>query len=131
MSRNTRNEKKLISNGEEFDRLLEEKDAIFVLFSNDSCGYCQIAEKNINQVIGDFPQLELYQLKLTDAPEIFERYGINSVPVSKVFKDGEAVYTGFGVRSPNDIYYQLKSYFGSGNSYFQELASQESADDNQ
>jgi len=121
MSRNTEKEKKLISNGEEFDRLLKEKDSFFVLFSNDGCGYCQIAEKNINEVIDSFPQLELYQLKLADAPEIFERYGINSVPVSKVFKDGEAVYTGFGVRSPNDIYYQLKSYFGSGNSYFQEL----------
>lgn len=122
MSKNTENEKKLISNGEEFDRLLEEKDAFFVLFSNDSCGYCQMAENNINQVIDSFPQLDLYQLKLNDAPEIFERYGINSVPVSKVFKEGEAVYTGFGVRSPNDIYYQLKSYFDGGNSYFQELA---------
>jgi len=122
MSKNTKKEKKLISNGDEFDLLLKEKDAIFVLFSNDGCGYCQIAEKNINEVIDSFPQLDFYQLKLTDAPEIFERYSINSVPVSKVFKDGEAVYTGFGVRSPNDIYYQLKSYFGSGNTYFQELA---------
>ena len=122
MSRNTKNEKKLISNGEEFDKLLKNKDALFVLFSNDGCGYCQIAENNINQVLDSFPDLDLYKLKLTDAPEIFERYGINSVPVSKVFKNGEAVYTGFGVRSPNDIYYQLKSYFGSGNSYFQELA---------
>ncbi|MGM0500291.1 MAG: thioredoxin family protein [Bacillota bacterium] len=121
MSKNTGSEKKLISNGEEFDRLLEKKEAFFVLFSNDSCGYCQIAENNINQVIDSFPELELYQLKLSDAPEIFERYGINSVPVSKVFKNGEAVYTGFGVRSPNDIYYQLKSYFDGGNSYFQEL----------
>ena len=122
MNRNTRNEKKLISNGEEFDRLLSEKDAFFVLFSNDGCGYCKIAEKNINEVIDSFPQLELYELKLKDAPEIFERYEINSAPVSKVFKDGEAVYTGFGVRSANDIYYQLKSYFDSGSSYFQELA---------
>lgn len=121
MSENTKNEKRLISNGEEFDRLLKEKDALFVLFSNDACGYCQIAEKNINEVIGSFPNLKLYKLKLSDAPEIFERYGIKSVPVSKVFKAGEAVYTGFGVRSPNDLYYQLQSYFGSGNSYFQEL----------
>ncbi|TDO78345.1 thioredoxin [Halanaerobium saccharolyticum] len=122
MKRNTKNEKKLISNGKEFERLLKEKDSLFILFSNDGCGYCQLAEKNINQVLDSFPQLELYQLKLTAAPEIFERYGINSVPVFKVFKKGESVYTGFGVRSPNDIYYQLKSYFGSGNSYFKEIA---------
>ncbi len=122
MSKNPENEKKLISNAEEFDHLLAEKEVFFVLFSNDGCGYCQIAENNINQVIDSFPQLKLYQLKLTDAPEIFERYGINSVPVSKVFKAGEAVYTGFGVRSPDDLYYQLKSYFDGGNSYFKELA---------
>ncbi|SHM16341.1 thioredoxin family protein [Halanaerobium congolense] len=121
MNKNTKKEKKLISSGDEFDKLLEEKDAFFVLFSKNGCGYCQLAEKNINQVIDSFPELKLYQLKLTDAPEIFKRYDINSVPVSKVFKEGKAVYTGFGVRSPNDIYYQLKSYFGSGNSYFQEL----------
>jgi hypothetical protein len=60
-------------------------------------------------------------VKLNQTPEIFERYGIKSAPVSKVFKEGEAVYTGFGVRSPNDIYYQLKSYFDSANSYFQEM----------
>ena len=122
MSKNTKKEKRLISNGKEFDRLLKEKDSFFVLFSSEGCGYCQIAEKNINQVLDSFPELELYQLKLNDAPEIFKRYEINSVPVSKVFKDGKAVYTGFGVRSPNDIYYQLKSYFGSGNSYFSDLA---------
>ena len=58
MSKNTGNEKKLISNGEEFDRLLEEKDAFFVLFSNDSCGYCQMAENNINQVIDSFPRCQ-------------------------------------------------------------------------
>lgn len=121
MSENTKNGKKLISNGKEFDKLLKEKEVLFVLFSNECCGYCQIAENNINQVLDSFPDLELYKLYLSDAPEIFERYGINSVPVSKVFKNGEAVYTGFGVRSPNDIYYQLKSYFDSGNSYFKEL----------
>ncbi|RAK11203.1 thioredoxin 1 [Halanaerobium saccharolyticum] len=122
MKRNTKKEKKLISSGKGFDQLLKEKDALFVLFSNDGCGYCQLAEKNINQVIKSFPQLEFYQLKLAAAPEIFERYGINSVPVFKVFKDGNSVYTGFGVRSPDDIYYQLKSYFDSGNSYFKEIA---------
>jgi thiol-disulfide isomerase/thioredoxin len=121
MSENSKNEKKLISNVEEFDQLLEEKEAFFVLFSNEACGACKLAEKNINQVIDSFANLDFYEVKLNQTPEIFERYGIKSAPVSKVFKEGEAVYTGFGVRSPNDIYYQLKSYFDSANSYFQEM----------
>lgn len=122
MSENSKKEKKLISSVEEFDHLLEEKEAFFVLFSNEACGACKIAEKNINQVLNSFPNLDFYEIKLNQTPEIFERYDIKSAPVSKVFKEGKAVYTGFGVRAPNDIYYQLKSYFGSGNSYFKELA---------
>lgn len=121
MSENSKNEKKLISSVEEFDQLLEVKEAFFVLFSNEACGACKLAEKNINQVIKSFPNLDFYEVKLNQTPEIFERFGIQSAPVSKVFKEGEAVYTGFGVRSPNDIYYQLKSYFGTVNSYYQDL----------
>ena len=122
MSKNTKKEKKLISSTKEFKLLLEKKDSFFVLFSNENCGYCQIAEKNIKEVIDSFPQLEFYQIKLSSAPEIFARYNINSVPVTKIFKNGEAVYTGFGVRSPDDIYYQLNSYFDNKNSYFEKLA---------
>lgn len=115
-------ESKLITSAEEFKTLLKSSEFLFVLFSNENCGYCKIAENNIKEVIGSFPDLDLYLLKLSDAPDIFREYNVNSAPVIKLFKDGEAVYTGFGVRKADDIYYQLKSYFGSGNSYFKELA---------
>lgn len=121
MKKNIRKGNKLISSGKEFKKILKEKEAFFVLFSSESCGYCKLAEKNIKEVIDSFPQLDLYQIKLSTAPEIFEEYGVNSVPVAKIFKNGEAVYTAFGVRSPDDIYYQLKDYFDSGSSYFKEL----------
>jgi len=42
---------------------------------------------------------------------LFKQYGVTSVPVIKIFKNAEVVYTGFGVRLPNDLYYQLKYYF--------------------
>lgn len=117
MKENIKNEKKLISKTEEFDNLIKEKNTFLVLFSSDSCGYCQLAEKNINKVIESFEKIDFYQLKLADTPEVFRRYDINSVPVLKIFRAGEAVYTGFGVRTPNDIYYQLKNYFQTKNSY--------------
>lgn len=122
MKENTKKEEKLIFSGAEFNKLLVEKDSFLVLFSSQSCGYCQLAKKNIEQVISTFPQLDFYQLKLNDAPEIFENYEINSVPVIKVFKAGKSVYTGFGVRSVNDLYYQLNSYFTKKNFYQNESA---------
>jgi hypothetical protein len=115
-------ESKLITNSKEFNYLLKNNEYLFVLFSNENCGYCKIAENNIKEVIDSFPDVDLYILKLSDAPDIFREYNVNSAPVIKLFKNEEAVYTGFGVRKADDIYYQLKSYFGSGNSYFQELS---------
>lgn len=122
MKKNGKKEKILISSTQEFNQLLQEKDSFFVLFSSESCGYCKLAEKNIKEVIDSFPQLQLYQVKLSDVPEIFEKYGVNSVPAAKIFKDGQSVYTAFGVRSPDDLYYQLQDYFESGSSYYQQLA---------
>ncbi|MFW6295170.1 MAG: thioredoxin family protein [Halanaerobium sp.] len=122
MKDSMKKESKLITSAEEFKTLLKSSEFLFVLFSNENCGYCKIAENNIKEVIDSFPDLDLYLLKLSDAPDIFREYNVNSAPVIKLFKDGEAVYTGFGVRKADDIYYQLKSYFGSGNSYFKELA---------
>lgn len=122
MKNSAKKESRLITNGEEFKELITNNEFLFVLFSNENCGYCKIAENNIKEVIDSFPEVELHILKLSDAPEIFSEFNVNSAPVIKLFKNGEAVYTGFGVRKADDIYYQLKSYFGSGNSYFKELA---------
>jgi thioredoxin 1 len=122
MKDNTKKESKLITSAEEFKSLLNKNEYLFVLFSNENCGYCKIAENNIKEVIDSFPELELHILKLSTAPEIFREFNVNSAPVIKLFRNGEAVYTGFGVRKADDIYYQLKSYFESGNSYFKELA---------
>jgi hypothetical protein len=122
MKDSMKKESKLITNSKEFNYLLKNNEYLFVLFSNENCGYCKIAENNIKEVIDSFPDVDLYILKLSDAPDIFREYNVNSAPVIKLFKNEEAVYTGFGVRKADDIYYQLKSYFGSGNSYFQELS---------
>ena len=122
MTENLKKEVKLISNGQEFKKLLKTEEKLLVLFSNDNCGYCQIAEKNIKQILDSFEGLVLYKLKLSNAPEIFTEYNIKSAPVTKVFINQKAVYTAFGIRPPNDIYYQLKPYFKTSDSYFKELS---------
>ncbi|ADQ14680.1 thioredoxin family protein [Halanaerobium hydrogeniformans] len=122
MKENLKKEVKSISNGKDFKKLLKKEEKLLVLFSNDSCGYCQMAENNIKKILDSFQGLTLYKLKLSDAPEIFEEYNIKSVPVTKVFIKQKAAYTAFGIRPPSDIYYQLKSFFKSSDSYFKELS---------
>lgn len=101
----------IIKNEKEFDKFLYNNKYFLVLFSSSDCGYCQMAEKNINQVLPSIPQLELYKIKMnTEVENIFKKYDVNSVPILKLFKDSEPVYTGFGVRMPDDLYYQLKSF---------------------
>ncbi len=101
----------IIKNKNKFEKLLYDNEYFLVLFSSSDCGYCQMAENNIKQVLPSIPQLELYKIKMnTEVEDIFKKYDINSVPILKLFKNSEPVYTGFGVRMPNDLYYQLKSF---------------------
>jgi thioredoxin 1 len=112
---------KLISSQAEFESLLDSQATLLVLFSREDCGYCQIALQNITQVLANFPGFTLYVLKLNDFPQLFEKYSIQSVPVLKIFKQGEAVYTGFGIRKVSDLYYQFKDYLPGLNSYYSDL----------
>ncbi len=92
-------------------KLIKDKDNFLLFFSTENCGYCQIAKNNIEKIIDNFPDLSLYEIKLNQNQSLFKQYGVTSVPVIKIFKNAEVVYTGFGVRLPNDLYYQLKYYF--------------------
>ncbi|MGM0601684.1 MAG: thioredoxin family protein [Bacillota bacterium] len=104
-------DKYIIKNEKQFKELLENNEYLLVLFSSNDCGYCQMAENNIKQILPSIPQLELYKIKLnTEVGNIFKKYDVNSVPIIKLFKNSAPVYTGFGVRMPNDLYYQLKSF---------------------
>ncbi|TDX43614.1 thioredoxin family protein [Orenia marismortui] len=93
------------------EEVIRSNKKLLIIFSSKDCGYCQLAKNNLLEIIDNFPELAIYECMISKAPKTIARYNISSVPILKLFSDGELVYTGFGVRNSNDLYYQLKSFF--------------------
>jgi len=93
---------------------------LIVLFSSPDCGSCQLAKKHVIDTAEQFKDIEVRECYIDAAPETIKKYKINSSPLIKIFVDGESVYTGFGVRTPTDLYYQFKGFFPSIN-YYEDL----------
>lgn len=97
-------------NDDNFDRIVGSYKNLLILFTSQNCGYCQIAKKNLNQVIDSFPEILVYECSISNSPKIVERYQVSSVPILKLFIEGKVVYTAFGIRDSSDLYYQIKSF---------------------
>ncbi|AGB40365.1 Thioredoxin [Halobacteroides halobius DSM 5150] len=93
-----------------FPEIIREHEVVLMIFSSQDCGYCQLAKRNLREIIDQLSKLQVYECLISEVPEIREKYKITSVPVFKLFKEGKVVYTGFGVRESNDLYYQLSSF---------------------
>ncbi|MGM0369459.1 MAG: thioredoxin family protein [Bacillota bacterium] len=92
------------------EQMIKENNNLLIIFSNPSCGYCQLAKKNLKEIIPSFPNLTVRECIVNDNPTLRDKYKITSVPIFKLIQEGEVVYTGFGVRSADDLYYQLQSF---------------------
>lgn len=92
-----------------FTKIIRKHELVLVIFSQD-CGYCQLAKRNLEEIIDQLPELPVYEGMISELSEVTEEYKITSVPVFKLFENGEVVYTGFGVRESKDLYYQLSSF---------------------
>ncbi|MBO8170573.1 MAG: thioredoxin family protein [Bacillaceae bacterium] len=87
-----------------------EKNLVAILFSSPACGYCTMLERNLQQILPSLPPFSIYKYNTQDSGELAEKYHISSIPCLKLFKEGEQVHTLFGVRTPDDLYYTIKSY---------------------
>ena len=97
-------------NSDNIEKMIKGNSNLLIVFSNPDCGYCGLAKKNLREIINDFPDLTIGECIANDNPELKEKYQITSVPMFKLIKDGEVVYTDYGVVTANNLYYQLYSF---------------------
>ena len=92
------------------ENIIKNNRYVLIVFTSLTCGQCQLAKNNLLEVVDNFYDLSVYECMVTKNPKIREEYKISTVPTFKLFKDGEAVYTSFGIREQSDLYYQLNSF---------------------
>ncbi|MBM7555560.1 thioredoxin family protein [Halanaerobacter jeridensis] len=96
-------------NSENIEQMINKNDNLLIIFSNPECGYCGLAKKSLEEIIDKFSDLTVGECIVNNNPELKEKYSITSVPMFKLIKNGEVVYTDYGVVTANNLYYQLYS----------------------
>lgn len=87
---------------------LQSTGALLILFGAPPCSVCQSLKLKLNQVLPEqFPKLQSAYVDCQATPEISAQQGVFSVPVIKVYMDGQLVLEEAGVFSLQNTCEQL------------------------
>ena len=75
-------------NADEFDEIINSGTTVVDFFA-DWCGPCKMLGPVMEEVDGEYPDIEFIKVNVDDNMDLAERFGIMSIPQVLVFKDGE------------------------------------------
>lgn len=73
------------------------------------CGPCKIMNPIIDELKGEFKDVEFEEINVDEKGEIASKYGVMSIPTFVVEKDGKEVGRKVGATSKDEIIKLLKS----------------------
>lgn len=62
---------------------------VLVDFYADWCGPCKMLAPVIDEIAAEHPEVKVVKLNVDNAPELASRYGVMSIPMLLVFKNGQ------------------------------------------
>ena len=87
-----------------FQNIINSKKPVLVDFYADWCGPCKQMPAILKEVKSDLKEsVRIIKVNVDKNPVIATKYQIRNIPTVIVFKDGEAKWTGTGVRQASEI----------------------------
>ncbi len=87
-----------------FNHIINSSRPVLVDFFAEWCGPCKQMPPILKQVKEELrEQVRIIKVDVDRNPQIATKYQIRSIPTLMLFKDGEAKWTGQGVRSAEEI----------------------------
>jgi thioredoxin 1 len=87
-----------------FKNIINSNRPVLVDFYADWCVPCKQMPTILKEVKEDLrDQVRIIKVDVDRNPQIASKYQIRSIPTLMLFKNGEAKWTGLGVRSVNEI----------------------------
>jgi thioredoxin 1 len=88
------------ANEESFSQQVLRADVpVLVDFYADWCGPCQRLGPTLDEIARETPNARVVKVNVEDSPRLAARYGVDSIPSLKVFKNGEVVAEHIGLAS--------------------------------
>lgn len=94
----------IIDNTEEFNNQLKTNDKVLVIFSASFCKPCKDIYPFMEDQAKIFTNIAFIKVDVEDGQEISEKYGIQSIPHFKFFKNSEEIisFTGANKQTITD-----------------------------
>ncbi len=95
-------------NKENFDLILNSDKKVLVDFYADWCGPCRMVSPIVDEISEENQDIIVAKINVDDEPELAMQFGVSSIPMLVVLKNGKIVNQSVGARPKTQILSMLE-----------------------
>lgn len=95
-------------NKNNFNEIKNSNKTVLLDFYADWCGPCRMVSPLVDEIAEENPQYIVGKINVDSEPELAQAFGVMSIPMLAVMKDGKIVNQAVGARPKADILAMLK-----------------------
>ena len=88
---------------ENFEEVKNSQKLVLLDFYADWCGPCRMVSPIVDQIAGEHPEYLVGKINVDNEPELAQAFGVSSIPMLAVLKDGKIVNKSVGARPKAQI----------------------------
>lgn len=95
-------------NKNNFNEIKNSDKTVLLDFYADWCGPCRIVSPLVDEIADENPQYIVGKINVDNEPELAQAFGVMSIPMLAVMKDGKVVNQAVGARPKDSILEMLE-----------------------
>ena len=80
------------------EEVLKSEQGVLVDFWAEWCGPCHAVAPILDRIVAERPDLKLVKVNIDEEQGLANRYGVSSIPLIMLFRDGEPTAASVGAR---------------------------------
>ncbi|MBO5870796.1 MAG: thioredoxin [Clostridia bacterium] len=90
-------------NNDNFNELKNSEKTVLLDFYADWCGPCRMVSPIVDEIANENPEILVGKVNVDNVPELANMFGVSSIPMLVVMKNGKVVNQAVGARPKEQI----------------------------